>query len=250
MTEAGPGLRLHLPSASRQVAFHQLLLGARQTWLKDALQDALATAPPDLVREQLGNLVPNDVSRILAAAGIRDEYVFPVPALLEAKPTLLGYYRLLMGVSQKIFYRGDSGAGAFKSMEVSGVIGRGRSASLPALCLALSEPLAELIRQMPPTVTLRDVDELQLLTLGSQFQGGNNNSIGAKATLEVFLAIGEIVAEHISARTERRITLRNAAQRDVVIALAADPDVRIQEDFNGAPRNKVAIEIKGGTDVK
>jgi hypothetical protein len=33
-----------------------------------------------------------------------------------------------------------------------------------------------------------------------------------------------------------------------VVALAADPDVRIQEEFNGALRNKVAIEIKGGTD--
>ena len=34
-----------------------------------------------------------------------------------------------------------------------------------------------------------------------------------------------------------------------MIALASDPDIRIQEEFAGELRNKVAIEIKGGTDV-
>jgi hypothetical protein len=34
----------------------------------------------------------------------------------------------------------------------------------------------------------------------------------------------------------------------VVIALASAPDVRIQEEFGGRLQNKVAIEIKGGTD--
>ncbi|HTQ54310.1 MAG TPA: XcyI family restriction endonuclease [Bryobacteraceae bacterium] len=38
------------------------------------------------------------------------------------------------------------------------------------------------------------------------------------------------------------------AGRKVVIALATDPDIRIQEEFGGKLRNKVAIEIKGGTD--
>jgi hypothetical protein len=41
---------------------------------------------------------------------------------------------------------------------------------------------------------------------------------------------------------------RNSAGRTVVIALAADPDVRVQEEFSGKLQNKVAIEIKGGTD--
>jgi hypothetical protein len=35
----------------------------------------------------------------------------------------------------------------------------------------------------------------------------------------------------------------------VIIALSADPDIRIQEEFGGELRNKVAIEIKGGADV-
>jgi hypothetical protein len=184
----------------------------------------------------------------LAAAGVRDEYVFPTPAVLEARPTLLGYYRLLMGVSQKAFYQARTGLSRFKSMEVAGLLRPAQRQSLEDLCKALAQPLADLIRQMSPAVTPRDVSELPLLTLGSQFQGGNNNTIGQQATLEVFLAVSEVVAPYISSRTERRLTVVNAAGRSVIIALAADPDVRIQEQFNDSLRSKVAIEIKGGTD--
>ncbi len=49
-------------------------------------------------------------------------------------------------------------------------------------------------------------------------------------------------------RTENRLTLLNSAGRHVIIALSSDPDVGIQEEFEGALREKVAIEIKGGTD--
>jgi len=41
----------------------------------------------------------------------------------------------------------------------------------------------------------------------------------------------------------------NASRRTVILRLAADPDIRIQEEFDGTLRNKVAVEIKGGTDV-
>jgi hypothetical protein len=88
---------LNPPAASRQVAFHQLLQGARQEWLVDGLRDVLSSVSVRALRRQLGALVPQDVARILAAAGVREEYVFPTPAVLEAKPPLLGYYRLLLG---------------------------------------------------------------------------------------------------------------------------------------------------------
>jgi hypothetical protein len=110
--------------------------------------------------------------------------------------------------------------------------------------------LAGLVRQMAPTISKRDVMELPLLALGSQFQGGNNNAIGKRATVEVFLAVSELVKDHITSHDERQITIKNASGRRVVIALATDPDIRIQEEFGvGQLRNKVAIEIKGGTDV-
>ena len=47
----------------------------------------------------------------------------------------------------------------------------------------------------------------------------------------------------------RKITITNASKRKVILALSTDPDIRIQEEFQGKLRNKVAIEIKGGTDI-
>jgi hypothetical protein len=45
---------------------------------------------------------------------------FPCPLVLRANPKLLGYYRLLYGVSQKDFVQ--AGQGIFSSMEDAGVI--------------------------------------------------------------------------------------------------------------------------------
>jgi len=235
-------------SPSRQVAFHQLLVAARKSWLMDALKQALKIATPKIVKKQLSVYVPEDAQQILASAGVRDEHVFPVPAVLEAKPTLIGYYRLLLGVPQKSFYRGGTGMGQFKSMEARGLLNPKRRPDLEGFCSVMSRSLAELVRQMSPQFSSRDVGELPLLTLGSQFQGGNNNTIGKRATLDVFVSVSELVKDHIQSEDTRKITLKNASGRRVVIALASDPDICIQEEFDGHLRNKVAIEIKGGTD--
>jgi hypothetical protein len=138
--------------------------------------------------------------------------------------------------------------GQFSRMEARGVLTDRQREALPEFCRAMSEALAELMRQISPAITPRDVIELPLLTLGGQFQGSNNNAIGRQATVDVFLSIGEIVKDCISKREDRKLTVRNASNRMVVIALASDPDVRIQEEFARNLRNKVAIEIKGGTD--
>ena len=236
------------PSPSRQLAFHQLLVGARKTWLTDALQEALKETTSETVKRELAELLPADVQQILAQAGVRDEYVFPAPSVLAKAPTLLGYYRLLLGTSQKSFYAGDTGFGAFKTMETHGSLNERQRAALPEICAALAESLADLVRQLSPGVTARDIGELPLLTLGSQFQGANNNVIGQQATREVFLAIADVVESHLADRTESRLTVENASGRTVLITLAADPDVRIQEEFDETLRAKVAVEIKGGTD--
>lgn len=239
---------MEAPTASRQLAFHQLLVAARKTWLMDALGEALAEINPSRIKNELTTFVPEDAQRILAAAGIRDEHVFPTPIILETKPTLLGYYRLLLGVPQKSFYRSATGMSRFRSMERRGFLNASQKEMLPPLCRALGEGLAELVRQMSPGISQRDVAELPLLTLGAQFQGSNNNIIGKQAVLDAFLSIREIVKDHIIEEQETKVVLKNSAGRKVVIALAADPDVRIQEEFSGKLQNKVAIEIKGGTD--
>jgi hypothetical protein len=240
---------IKVPGPGRQIAFRQLLVAARKSWLVDALKEALGVADPNIVKKQVSEFVPSDVQRVLAANSIRDELVFPVPALLEAKPTLVGYYRLLLGVPQKSFYKGGTGMGPFKSMETGGLLKSTRRPDLEGFCAAMAQGLAELVRQMAPPISTQDVMELPLLALGSQFQGGNNNAIGKRATVDVFLAVSELVKDHVISHDKRRISIQNAAGRRVVIALATDPDIRIQEEFGeGQLRNKVAIEIKGGTD--
>jgi len=236
-------------SPSRQVIFHQMLVAARKGVLMDALSDALGELDPIGTKKQIVQYVPDDAQKILAAAGIRDEHVFPIPAVLEKKPALVGYYRLLLGISQKRFYRQGTGMGPFKSMETRGLLNSKQRPDLEHFCTVMAENLAELVRQASPRITARDVSELPLLTLGAQLYGSNNNAIGRKATLDVFLSVVEIVKKFIVSQDDTKITVHNASKRKVIIALSGDPDIRVQEDFEGKLRNVLAIEIKGGTDV-
>lgn len=223
-------------------------MAERKSRLIDALREALKEVSPNLVKEQVSRYVPPDVQQILAAAGIRDEHVFPVPAVLETKPTLIGYYRLLLGIPQKSFYGSGTRMGQFKSMETRGLLKPNKRPDLEGFCSAMGWSLAELVRQISPQLTERDVAELPLITLGSQFQGSNNNIKGKQATMGVFLVVSELVKDHLGNEETQTLTIRNAAGRKVVIGLSSDPDIRIREDFDGLLRNKVAIEIKGGSD--
>ena len=214
----------------------------------DALSEALGQLDQGIVKEQIREYVPGDVQKILASAGLRDEYVFPVPSVIENKPSLVGYYRLLLGAPQKSFYKGSTALGRFKSMEESGTMSRRTRPLVPNFCQAMANPLAELVRQIPK-ITERDLHELPLLTFGSQLQGSNNTQIGKTAMREVFVAIKETVAKYVVATTENRLTLKNAAGRTVFISLSHDPDVCVQEQVSDRIHHKVAIEVKGGTDV-
>jgi XcyI restriction endonuclease len=214
----------------------------------DALAEALQHLDQAVVKEQIAGYVPGDVQKILASAGIRDEHVFPVPAVILAKPSLIGYYRLLLGAPQKSFYSGSTGLGSFKRMEDTGTISAKQQGRVPDLCRAMATPLAELVRQVPG-LTTRDLAELPLLTFGSQLQGSNNTQIGKKAMQEVFTVIMEIVGKYTKKKEALRLTVRNSAGRTVLISLSHDPDVRIEEAVGKSMHHKVAIEVKGGTDA-
>ena len=229
---------------------HQALLGARKTWLRDALNDALADLNPADVKAEIAKLVPEDAQRILAAGGIRDEHVFPTRIVLERSPTLLAYYRLVLGLSRKNFYERSTGHGLFASMENTGRITPRQAERLDELIAVMIDALADVVRQLSPAVTTRDVDELPLLTLGSQLQGARNVEIGKQGTQDVFLSIRSIVEPHIDSETATEIVVTNAAGRKVYTTLAADPDVRIREDVGGGLSYKAAIEIKAGTDAR
>lgn len=245
---ANSGSQFSPPGPSRQVGFHQLLVAARKKYFRDALSDALGTLDQANIKLQIAEYVPPDVQKLLASAGLRDELVFPLPAVICAKPTLIGYYRLLLGAPQKCFYKGRTGMGLFKSMEELGRMSEKQEVVIPDFCRAMANPLADLVRQIPD-FTDRDLRELPLLTFGSQLQGSNNTIIGKKAMQEIFVAITEVLRTHIDKREARRLILKNASGRTVFVTLSHDPDVSIQEQIEGRVHSKVAIEVKGGTDV-
>jgi len=240
--------RLRPPEPTRQIAFYQLLVADRKKVFIDALSDALASVDPSKIKTEIAEYVPVDVQKILAAQGLRDEYVFPVPSVIEAKPTLIGYYRLLLGTLQKSSYKGETGMGCFKSMEEKGASSKKQLSRLHAYCNAMAAPLAELVRQIP-SFTDRDLRELPLLTFGAQLQGANNTQIGKRAMQDVFLAIGEILGRFVVKKEINKLTVRNSAGRIVYVRLSHDPDVSVQEEVAHSIHNKVAIEIKGGTDI-
>lgn len=240
---------LNPPSATRQVSFHELLLAARQTWTIDALSEVLGQIDPKLLKSQLLIYAPVDTQKILAAQGIRDEHVFPTPIILETKPTLVGYYRLLIGVGQKSFYRGGTGMGPFQRMENEGILTPSTKKIIPAFCVAMSRVLADLIRAIASTLTSRDIHELQLLTLGSNFYGSANNTIGQAATRGVLEAIAAALKGYVTNQTARSLTIAISNRRTFLVTLASDPDVSVQETTGGKLKNLLSIEIKGGSDA-
>lgn len=230
-----------------------MLLVLHKTVLHGSLRIALSDIDPTWVAAEMAAFAPSEGRQVLATAGIRDEDVFVVPSLLTAEPRLLGYYRLVLGVPQKQFYRAETGIGPFQKMETQGVIPSGVVDRIGELCRAMNESLGSLVAQISPTLTQQDLAQLPLLVLGVQIDGVLRNTIGATATAGVFDAIHSIVAAAGLGVTRsaagRQMSLVNAAGRWVTIKLAADPDAVIEETIGDEVHFKVAIEIKGGTDA-
>jgi hypothetical protein len=229
-----------------QIAFAERLARIEHVHLGAALGDAVRHADIQRLDAELSSFVPNERLARLAGFGLRGEAFFPCPLLLTAKPQLLGYYRLLFGISQKEFYRSLQ---RFKSMETSGTVTPAAAAGLQALCADLCETAWELLEGLSD-VSLSRIRDLQLLTYGPQLRGGRLNEIGQAATLKVFNRIRAAIPDaSVVEETAVRIVLTNSAGRRVTVAFSSDPDIAISEVSGTSVINKVAIEIKGGTDV-
>ena len=88
-----------------------------------------------------------------------------------------------------------------------------------------------------------------LLTIGPQWRGSANVDIGTEGIDIAFGIVREIVKLGIVAEASGRLDLKNAANRPVLVEIAADPDIKIQEVMtSGALRQLIAIEVKGGRD--
>lgn len=239
-----------LPDPILQLGFATLLDTARERVLTPALRDAVGQVGIDDLEAELTEYVPAAARSALAQIGVRAETFFPTPLLLTTKPTLLGYYRLLYGYSQKQFYQGARGLSRFRSMETKGVVPAASVADLPELCRSFAVAGAMLVGGLGKSAASRaNSDELCLLTLGAQFRGSANNVRGSDGIKAVFAVLTAVFENELVEVRERALVLTNLAGRSVKVELAADPDILVRTVMaDGADRLVVAIEVKAGED--
>lgn len=241
---------IKIPDPELQIDFSYALSQIRTLYLQQALSETVENMNISDIDREFADMVPGQYLSALARHGLRGELVFPVPCILEQNPRLLGYYRLLLGFSQKAFYSAAFGASSFKQMEDRGELSRKNRESLSELCAALILSASKLVDGIGSERISRELlDDLTLLTLGPQLRGGANVKIGTTSIIKVFEIIHNIVEKFTLASNPSRIEIHNAAGRTVLIEFAPDPDIIIREEIApGTYRNIIAIEVKGGTD--
>ena len=84
-----------------QISFANALTEIRDLLLQDALSSTVASMDIQLIDTELHSFADSNSLRELARNGMRGELLFAVPCVLRTNPFLLGYYRLLLGYSQK-----------------------------------------------------------------------------------------------------------------------------------------------------
>ncbi len=242
-------MNFETPLPDLQLSFYERLREISSTFLLEALLDAVSSVDIEVLDHELREFGTKDGLRKLAGWGLRGEIMFPIPSLLRANPSLLGYYRLLLGFSQKQLYGKDHGIGPFKSMEEGGTLSANQNQHLPALCRCLGASASYFVNAVDYLSQDR-VHDLTLITLGSQLRGSQQNRIGQKATRRVFDLIKSLVASHIIRERKDFIEIESAAGRNIRIAFAADPDIALHSELpSGQLRPILAIEIKGGKDI-
>ena len=241
---------LNLPFPILQINFAVSLYEAKERMLMEALQKCVQEIDLKVLDSQLHKYADATALKRLAGLGIRGEVLFMVPCILENRPRLLGYYRLLLGFSQKAFYTIESGLGQFRAMEEHGTISTRQSFMLPELSSTLCQSATALLNGLADNMlTYQFLNDLTLLTFGPQLRGGANVQRGTAAIFQVFKIINNIVKNYIINSDQHRIELKNASGRIVYIEFAPDPDIVIREEIReDIYRNLIAVEVKGGQD--
>lgn len=230
-----------------QIAFYYRLQELRNLYLTDAFKRTIEKLDiKKLDRELNTHVKPERLARV-ASYGLRGEVFFPIPYLLETNPFLLGYYRLLYGLSQKEFYS-KGPFGSFKGFEERGEIREKLRPMINGLCRSLIKT-GEFLVENIDDISLNIVHDLQMLTLGPQFRGSENTRIGREAVREFFNVIKKIVSDYIVDTTKRSLLIENDSGRKIIIEFSNDPDVRILQILPDRSQKILSIEIKGGTDV-
>lgn len=203
------------------------------------------------IDRELNELVPSHALNHVARLGLRGERVFPVPSILEHAPPLIGYYRMLLGISKKEFAQTNKlGYGPWLGAEERGSMPDRLVPHLPRFCSALIEPLVQVVYAMD-TFDDRDLGDLALLTLGPTLQGGRNNVIGSRASKAVFDSMRSLLEENwISFTAERLVRFTAPNGQSFALVEGSDPDIRLDASMpDGLEVPVIAIEIKGGEDA-
>lgn len=229
-----------------QISFYYRLKTVREEYLSSALQRTVERIDLKVLDDELNQLVPSITLNKLASFGLRGELIFPVPSILLSNPFLLGYYRLLLGFSQKEFYS-KGPFGKVKSLKDKGIIGKQAILLIEPLCKSLIASGSALLNELSE-ISTDLISDLQLLTIGPQFRGSANNKVGQIATQKTFEVIKSIVKSYVVSTTPSSIQIKNDSGRIVNIEFAADPDIQIIEVLRSSKRGLISIEIKGGTD--
>ena len=134
MAVSAPGFKVLRPDVQIQFwAKFQLL---RTQYLSEALSKTVQNLNVLDIDSELAKYVGALRLGALAAYQLRGEVFYPVPCLLRQTPSLLGYYRLLYGVSRKEFYY-KGPFGPFQSMEERGKLSTRQDSLLEKLCESL-----------------------------------------------------------------------------------------------------------------
>lgn len=231
-----------------QLSFYHRLKELRERYLQEALKRTVESLEIAKLDRELAEYVSAAHLRRVASYAIRGEIFFPVPYLIGANPFLLGYYRLLYGLSQKEFYN-KGPFGRFKRLEDGGTVPVELEGEIAALCRSLVQTAQILVDGIEDALSPLTVHDLQLLTIGPQLRGSENTRLGRGATKEVFSLIRQITGKYIKEESEAVIRLENDSGREVTIEFASDPDVAITEVLGTGRRPTVSIEVKGGRDT-
>jgi hypothetical protein len=236
-------------SPDLQISLYSRLQSLRKLYFREGLRATVEAADFDLgvLDLELATHVPAAQLKRLAAEGLRGEIFFPVPCLLIRNPWLLGYYRLLLGFSQKAFYE-QGPFSSFRVLEIGGRIPAQLEPAILPLCKSLIGSAAALLDAIDP-VHLDVVHDLQLLTLGPQLRGSRNVDVGQAAVETMVDLLKGLLTTYSPTLKRREIAFTNDSSTMISIHFGGDPDIALMAKLESGNRKLVAIEIKGGTDV-